>query len=85
MAKFFVRDTGCGEFLEFDTAAEASVECNKRLESYRQTASETGEWPDDVEALCWGRISFKAIGEEREVDDAEAFDEPPIDYQMQMT
>jgi len=39
-----------------DTAEEAERAADDRLTIYRDEADSDGEWPDDVECICWGRV-----------------------------
>jgi len=57
MWRFFV-DTGDG--IEFkDTEAEARQLASESLEFWKQRARDVGEWDDEVDRVCWGKICEK--------------------------
>jgi hypothetical protein len=44
------------DYLTFDTAEEAKDAAEKALDYFRSEADSDGEWSEDVERVCWGRI-----------------------------
>ena len=68
-----------------DTAEEAERAADDRLTIYRDEADSDGEWPDDVESICWGRVlghvvettgTIEEFGEVREWVDYHLADMP---------
>jgi hypothetical protein len=56
--EYFVYSSDNG-FETFATAAEAEAVAEDLISKYREDAYEDG-WDDDVESVCWGRVSQKA-------------------------
>jgi hypothetical protein len=73
MTRFFV-DTGDGVHF-VDTEAEARKLAAGCLAEFRECSRVDGEWPQEVEQVCWGEIreQVKAIyaGENNEYTDYE--------------
>ena len=57
--KYFVYSPDNG-FETFDTAAEAEAVAEDLISAYREDAYEDG-WDEDVESVCWGEVSQKAV------------------------
>lgn len=58
MSLYFVYSADNG-FETFATAAEAEAVAEDIINQYREDAYEDG-WDEDVESVCWGKISQKA-------------------------
>lgn len=57
--KYFVYSPDNG-FETFDTAAEAEAVAEDLIGLYREDAFEDG-WGEDVESVCWGEVTQKAV------------------------
>lgn len=58
MSVYFVYSADSG-FETFATAAEAEAVAEDIISQYREDAYEDG-WDEDVESVCWGKISQQA-------------------------
>ena len=56
---YFSHDTE--GFMIHDTEAEARNVATKSLEYERDQARGNGEWDDDVEVICWGKVSERVV------------------------
>lgn len=64
-------------FVQVSTEEEARSRAAEAIDLYRDDARFDGEWPDDVEHVCWGRIVECAT----EAEDGE----DSVDYELRRT
>ena len=65
-------------FTLFATEAEAQAAAKKDMDTYRGNAEGEGEWAEEIEAVCWGRVIERSVEIPIEQDGIQY-----LDYQLE--